>query len=308
MNAGMMTRWMFAVGAALVVAAPVAAQSTFPTRAAGVRAGGQVLLICDATASNCAPAGPTNAMPVTAMGGGPTSSATSQSVVPATDSAPFPVVGNVAAGASDSGNPLKIGCFASGSTPAAVATGQRANVWCTPTGQLFAVVGGLSFNLGDNLGLGNGAFTGITDASGSGKALVTTAIYYDGSNYSRVRGDSSGTFVAANQFWTESSTSLAASATLNGALRVNGGTAGGTGSRFAFFIAEAFSDVAGGTLFIDKTVDGGTTYRQVGSVALVANSSVTLKAPVSAAGYRARVVNGGTAQGAALVTTAYSLN
>lgn len=120
--------------------------------------------------------------------------------------------------------------------------------------------------------------------------------------------DTAGLYVAANAFWTESTAALAASASFIGTLRSNGGTVGGAGSRFSFFVAEAFSDVAGGTLFIDKTVDGGTTWRQVGSIALVANTSVTLKVPLSAASYRARVVNGTTAQTAALITTAFSLN
>lgn len=293
MKAGMMTRWMLAAGAALVVAAPVAAQSTFPTRAAGVRAGGQVLLICDATASNCAPAGPTNAVPVTAMGGGPTSSATSQSVVPATDSPPFPVGG-----------------VYTSSLPT-LTNNQRSSLQLDGAGRLIVKIGDARFA---RSGFANGfnqfsSFNLFADDGGSGPLNVVMT-YQDpaSGNGFTARGDTSGLFVGANQFWTESSAALAASAPLNGALRVNGGTAGGTGSRFAFFIAEAFSDVAGGTLFVDKTVDGGTTYRQVGSVALVANSSVTLKVPVSAAGYRARVVNGGTAQGAALVTTAYSLN
>lgn len=44
---------------ALACAAPAFAQSTFPTQAAGVRVGGEVLLTCDATGRNCGPVGPT---------------------------------------------------------------------------------------------------------------------------------------------------------------------------------------------------------------------------------------------------------
>lgn len=54
------TIWM----SLLALGAPSAAlaQATFPTSVAGVRAGGQVMLLCDANAANCRPAGAGNAM------------------------------------------------------------------------------------------------------------------------------------------------------------------------------------------------------------------------------------------------------
>lgn len=112
----------------------------------------------------------------------------------------------------------------------------------------------------------------------------------------------------ANLFWTESTTPLGAGATLVGALRSNGGNVGIFGARFCFFIAEAYSDVAGGTLFVDKSVDGGATWRQAGSVPLAQGTSALLKQPITAASYRARVVNGANAQASTNVTSAFSLN
>lgn len=189
--------------------------------------------------------------------------------------------------------------------------GQRSTLQLDGNGRLIVKIADSRFA---RSGFANGynqfsSFNLFADDGGSGPLNVAVT-YQDPAtgNGFTARGDTSGLFLGATQFWTESSTGLAASATLNGTLRVNGGTAGGVGSRFSFFVAEAFSDVAGGTLFIDKTVDGGTTYRQVGSIALVANTSVSLKVPLSAAGYRTRVVNGATPQGAALVTSAFSLN
>lgn len=301
-----MMRAMLAAGVAMMVAAPIAAQSTFPTRASGVRAGGSVLMICDANASNCAPAAPTNPMPVTAMGGGASSSATSQSVVPATDSAPFPVVGNVAAGSADSGAPVKIGGVVTTNLGFS-ADGVRVDLITDSRRQLRVVAGGAAQAPVDT---GTQVFLSYPPGVGSGSAFPSGSLGYvwNGSNVIAARGDTSGAFIGASQFWTESTAALAASGTLTGTLRSNGGTAGGVGSRFAFFTASAFSDVAGGTLYVDVTVDGGTTWRQVGSVALVAGSSATLKVPVTAAGYRGRVINGANAQGAALVTTSYSVN
>lgn len=130
---------------------------------------------------------------------------------------------------------------------------------------------------------------------------------FNGTTWDRQRGDTSGSYIAANVFWTESTATIGASGSNNFTLRTNGGTAGGVGSRFAYFIAESFADQTG-TLYVDKTTDGGTTWRQVQSTAQVANTTATLKVPVTAAGYRARFVNGSTAQGAFLCTTAYSLN
>lgn len=217
------------------------------------------------------------------------------------------VQGNAANGAPDVGNPVKVGGVGTSGTPAATPNGARTDAWFTLNGAM--IVGGGVVNGIDTVS--NGALLNLANSAGAGIAvrpLITAGYVYDGTNWQRQRGDTAGNYIAANSFWTEATTGLAANASFVGTLRSNGGTANGTGSRYSFFIAEAFSDVAGGTLFVDKSVDGGTTWRQVGSIALTAATSVSLKVPLSAASYRARVTNGGTVQGAALVTTAFSLN
>lgn len=50
------------------------------------------------------------------------------------------VVGNVASATTDSGNPVKIGGFASTSAPGAVTAGQRANAWLGLNGQQFVAI------------------------------------------------------------------------------------------------------------------------------------------------------------------------
>ncbi|SFR86711.1 hypothetical protein [Sphingomonas jatrophae] len=52
------------VAVALLASGVAWAQASFPTAAAGVRAGGTVMLVCDAAGKNCAPAGQSN--PLTA--------------------------------------------------------------------------------------------------------------------------------------------------------------------------------------------------------------------------------------------------
>lgn len=97
---------------------------------------------------------------------------------------------------------------------------------------------------------------------------------------------------------TESSTNLASSATYTGASRDNGSTAAHN-----FFIARAFADQAG-TLAVDHSTDG-TTWRQVGTVAITAGQSSELIVRCTTRYHRMRVINGATAQGAFLASSAY---
>lgn len=50
------------------------------------------------------------------------------------------VAGDIAAAATDSGKPVKIGCFAQSTAPTAVTNGQRANAWCGLNGQIFTTI------------------------------------------------------------------------------------------------------------------------------------------------------------------------
>lgn len=218
------------------------------------------------------------------------------------------MVGSSAAGAADDGsNPVKIGGVANQSFPSAASGGARKEMWVTPNGSPVVA----SVTAGSTADAMDGGSVGymFSTIQGSAKALAVVPLVQNPTGTRDfLRGDTSGTYIAANVFWGESTTALAANATFVGTTRSNGGTTNAVGSRFSFFIAEAFSDVAGGTLYIDKSLDAGTTWRQVGSIALVAGTSVSLKVPISAPSYRTRVVNGANAQSAALVTTAFSLN
>lgn len=144
-------------------------------------------------------------------------------------------------------------------------------------------------------------------ASGTADKQAEVAYNYvfNGATWDRFRGDVSGVYIAGSVFWTEATANQAAAATLNGTLRGNGGVAAGVGTRFQWFVAEAYSDQAG-TLYVDKSTDGGTTWRQVGSIAAVALTSVSLRVPVSAASYRARFINGATPTTAFLLTSSYA--
>ncbi|OXE37448.1 MAG: hypothetical protein CGW95_01475 [Phenylobacterium zucineum] len=104
--------------------------------------------------------------------------------------------------------------------------------------------------------------------------------------------------------FTDSSTVLAASATFTGTGRAT------TGANYVKFNAVAFADQAG-TLAIDLSVDSGTTYRQIASVAVAANVAQVLSVPMTglagtATLYRVRYVNGATLQAAFQLSSSFT--
>jgi hypothetical protein len=115
-------------------------------------------------------------------------------------------------------------------------------------------------------------------------------------------GDASGIMVAGAVFWTESDVALAAGGNAVGVARDTGGRPGAVGSRFNFFVAEVFTD-QGGVLFVDKSLDG-VTWRQSAKLGLSMAGSDSITLRISAPFYRARYVNGLTAQTSFLLTSA----
>jgi len=211
------------------------------------------------------------------------------------------IEGAVASGVADAGNPVKVaGVF--NTTLPTLATGQRGDIQLTARGEQISALSAAGVAIS-----GRGSNTDAATASSTASNLAVYAYqgYFNGTTWDRQRGDTSGAYNAAVSFFTESSTPLASAGSISGSLRSSGGVSGGVGSRFNFFVAEAFADQSG-TLYIDKSVDGGTTWRQVGSIAAVAGTSVSLKVPVTAVSYRSRFVNGATAQTAFLLTSSFA--
>lgn len=104
--------------------------------------------------------------------------------------------------------------------------------------------------------------------------------------------------------FTDSTTALAASATFTGTGRAN------SAGQFAFFNATAFADQAG-TLFIDQSLDTGTSYQAIASQAVVAGSGINLSVRIcgavgTATLYRVRYVNGASAQTTFRLSTSFS--
>ena len=110
--------------------------------------------------------------------------------------------------------------------------------------------------------------------------------------------------VNVNVGYTDSTTALAASATFTGTGRNT------TATQYAFYVASAYADQAG-TLFIDQSLDSGTTYLPAASQAVAAATPVQLALRLSGALgstnlYRVRFVNGATAQGTFRLTSGFT--
>lgn len=98
--------------------------------------------------------------------------------------------------------------------------------------------------------------------------------------------------------YSDTTTTLAANATYTGTSRDLTGT-----NRNRYFAVAAYSDAAG-TLTIQASTDG-TTFREVGRVAVNAGQGATLQVPVTARYYRIVYINGATAQTVMWITSAF---
>ena len=98
---------------------------------------------------------------------------------------------------------------------------------------------------------------------------------------------------------TETSTNLGAGATYTGASRDGGSTA--VNQRFA---ARFYADQSG-TCRVDMSTDGTTWRRATADLALTATAPVEVNIPAVTRYHRCILVNGGVAQGAVLVASAY---
>lgn len=103
---------------------------------------------------------------------------------------------------------------------------------------------------------------------------------------------------------TETSTALGASATFTGSSRDSGST-----PTYSRFVANVYADQASAAngARIEKSQDG-TTWRPAAVATLIAGVPVELSVICTARYHRCILVNGATAQGACLITSAYHRN
>lgn len=105
------------------------------------------------------------------------------------------VGGNVASGAADAGNPVKVGGRASNLALGPVSSGQRTDAWLTLNGA--QVIAGAQLTGADaqpNTGL-----IGLAAPNGVPYGMVATApAFFNGASWDRARGDTSGGYVRSN--------------------------------------------------------------------------------------------------------------
>lgn len=102
------------------------------------------------------------------------------------------VQGNVASGATDSGNPVKVGGVYSAALPTLTA-GQRSDLQLTPKGRVQIATNAGSFNQADSIT--NAPNVYLTDNGINVLYSPSLGMVFNGSTWDRVRGDTTGTYV-----------------------------------------------------------------------------------------------------------------
>ncbi len=106
-------------------------------------------------------------------------------------SSPTAVQGNVASGATDSGNPVKVGCVYNSASPAPTA-GQRVDCQTDAGGRLVVATGTAVVSAdGDNNVIGYSSFAQGTPGA---RKLAISPYVFNGSTWDRQRGDTFGTY------------------------------------------------------------------------------------------------------------------
>lgn len=183
-------RYLFLALALLFAAPPVHAQAFLPGKQATDTNPQPVKLLCwnGSAYDPCSLSGGGG-------GGGDASSANQLAVQAApgsTSTRAVTVQGNVASGATDVGNPLKIGGLVNTTAPTALATGQRTDFWTTAFGAL--EIAGATTTGAD--AVANNVMRSISGQNTAALGLLLTSNYvFNGTTWDRQRGDTNGTYV-----------------------------------------------------------------------------------------------------------------
>lgn len=129
---------------------------------------------------------------------GQKTSAASMAVTIASDQTAIPAVGNVASGATDSGNPVKVAGVYNSTLPT-LTTGQRGDVQAASDGSLRATMLAVTQSGTDAVANGVIQYPMTVGASTSSvRPLGVATWYYNGTTWDRARGDTNGAYTAGN--------------------------------------------------------------------------------------------------------------
>lgn len=119
---------------------------------------------------------------------GQTSMANSSPMAIASDQTPLPVVGNVAAGTTDSGNGVKVAGLVNTTAPTSLVTGQRQDLWLGAKGN----VGAFLYNQAGTAAVLVSPPNATVGVSNNGLEVLSATYAFDGTNLVRVLGSATG--------------------------------------------------------------------------------------------------------------------
>lgn len=159
----------------------------------------------------------------------------------------------VAAGATDSNNPVKVGGYAT-TTPSAVTSGQRQNLWLGLAGQ--AVIGTIVATGTD--AQPNNSLGGIPNIStNTSLPLITAGFVFNGTSWDRSRGDTNGNYTVAKPVTTGGLSVSRLIAATSGVIKASAGqlyTGLFTNSNAAIRYLQIYNKATAGTLSTDTPV------------------------------------------------------
>lgn len=181
--------------------------------------------------------------------------------------------GDTAAGATDAGNPVKVGGYASSAVPTAVTAGQRVNGWFGLNGQAAATP--LSVNGAGDSGSCNVPF----DLIGNARSMSVGLMVFNSSTWDRQRGNHEVTALASAARTTATNSSDLTNYNSRGVVVVVDVTAGGGGGAGGITVTIKGKDTLSGKY---STVLASAVITTTGTTKLIVYPGLTASANAKA--------------------------
>lgn len=189
---------------------------------------------------------------------------------------PAEVVGSIAARATDSGKPVKVGGVYN-TSPTAATVGQRQDLWVGSGGQ--AIVGVIKVTDSDAWPNNLTAFMPDPGAVGTGNILITGTHGFNGTTWDRIRANTTGTIVIPPQGWTYAA---ASGGIVNTTTAVTIKAAAGAGVRNYLTSLTLATDALGGAteIVIRDGAAGTVIWRSRLQTAALVSTTITFATPL----------------------------
>jgi hypothetical protein len=199
------------------------------------------------------------------------------------------IVGSVASGATDSGDPVKVGGVYVSTNPT-LTTGQRGNIMVSDGGGLMVQIGGQSNTGSDGLSNSGGVIYPTSTAAGTNNGTLRAGIadiphLFNGTTFDRARSDANVTGAALTVPMPTTTAAAGITPVVSAALESNHVIKGSAGNLYAFSVTTGAT--AGFVLISNSTTAptaGGAAIAPLGCYIIAANQTlgVTLNPPMAA--------------------------